>query len=189
MNFYDLSQIIQNVNGANYLIVDKNMLGHYRNLNIALDGKTVFYLEQPELDKNLIMYSQAIEFFTQNNISRNDKILAIGGGATLDFAGFVAATILRGIKWESYPTTLLAMVDAAFGGKVGVNTKAGKNLVGQFHQPEDVFLCTEFLSTLPKEEILSGQGEIIKYCFLSNFHVKLTQLTNPKTRKQTPIVQ
>lgn len=128
----------------------------------------IYWLKNPEEEKSIESYANAIEFFLKQGISRSSTLYAFGGGATTDFAGFVAATILRGVKWISTPTTLLGMVDAAIGGKVGLNMPQGKNLVGAFHMPEKVMICGDFLSTLPDKEWISGKGEVIKYGFLSN---------------------
>lgn len=102
----------------------------------------------------------------EENFSRSDAIVGLGGGAVTDMAGFVAATWMRGIKVIQVPTTLLAMVDAAVGGKTGINTASGKNLVGAFHEPSAVFIDLERLRTLPKEEIIAGSAEIIKTGFI-----------------------
>ena len=102
----------------------------------------------------------------EENFSRTDAIVGLGGGAVTDMAGFVAATWMRGIKVIQVPTTLLAMVDAAVGGKTGINTAAGKNLVGAFHEPSDVFIDLERLRTLPADEIIAGSAEIIKTGFI-----------------------
>ena len=128
MDFKDLSQIVQNVNDYHYILADKKVIDLYRPLKTVLEKKNVYYLQSPEENKNLTEYAKAVEFFVEENITRNDKLIVIGGGATSDFGGFVAATVLRGISWEIIPTTLLSMVDAAFGGKVGVNPHSGKNL-------------------------------------------------------------
>ncbi|MCF4006556.1 3-dehydroquinate synthase [Corynebacterium uropygiale] len=93
---------------------------------------------------------------------RRDVVIGVGGGAATDLAGFVAACWMRGITVIQVPTTLLAMVDAAVGGKTGVNTAAGKNLVGAFHEPDAVFIDTDRLGTLPRGEIVAGSAEIIK---------------------------
>ncbi len=127
----------------------------------------VYWLDQPEAQKNLKTYEEVSVFFLEKGISRSSTIIAIGGGATTDLAGFVAATILRGVCWMAIPTTLLAMVDGSIGGKVAVNTAQGKNLLGSFHAPSSVLICHDFLSTLPEAELHSGMGEILKYGFLS----------------------
>jgi 3-dehydroquinate synthase len=127
----------------------------------------VFWLKSPEEEKNLTVYGQIIDFLLKGGIQRSSKIYAFGGGATTDIAGFVASTILRGIPWCAIPTTLLAMIDGSIGGKVGINMPQGKNQVGAFHAPDEVFICGDFLTTLPEREWVSGRGEILKYGFLS----------------------
>jgi 3-dehydroquinate synthase len=127
----------------------------------------VFWLKHPEEEKNLEAYGQAVEFFLRQGINRSSTIFAFGGAATSDFAGYVAATILRGVNWRAIPTTLLAMVDGSIGGKVAINMPQGKNLIGAFHLPENVYVCGDFLTTLAEAEWVSGKGEILKYGFLS----------------------
>lgn len=127
----------------------------------------IYWLSNPELQKNLDSYQKIVDFFLDQGIERNSVIYAIGGGATSDLAGYVASTLLRGIRWRVIPTTLLAMVDAAIGGKTAVNLPQGKNLVGTFYHPEEILLCTDFLKTCSSNDLLSGEGEIIKYGFLS----------------------
>ena len=100
--------------------------------------------------------------------TRTDLIVGIGGGATTDLAGFVAATWLRGIRWIAIPTTLAGMVDAAIGGKTGINLETGKNLVGAFHSPSAVFCDTDFLSSLDERDINAGLAEVVKCGFISD---------------------
>ncbi|GAB2498661.1 3-dehydroquinate synthase [Corynebacterium atrinae] len=99
---------------------------------------------------------------------RGDAIIGLGGGAATDLAGFVAAAWMRGIRVIQVPTTLLAMVDAAVGGKTGINTGAGKNLVGAFHEPDAVFIDLDRLVSLPADEIVAGSAEIIKTGFIAD---------------------
>lgn len=127
----------------------------------------VFWLRDPEEQKNLDVFGEAVEFFLKQGISRSSTLYAFGGGATTDLAGFVSATILRGIKWVAIPTTLLAMIDGSIGGKVAINMPQGKNLVGAFHLPEKVYICGDFLTSLTDKEWMSGKGEVLKYGFLS----------------------
>lgn len=127
----------------------------------------IFWLKSPEEEKNLEVYQNAVEFFLKQGISRSSTIYAFGGGATTDFAGFVASTILRGVKWVAIPTTLLGMIDGSIGGKVALNMPQGKNLIGSFHLPERVFICGDFLTSLSDKEWMSGKGEVLKYGFLS----------------------
>ena len=101
-------------------------------------------------------------------IGRKDAVVSLGGGAATDLAGFVAATWLRGVDIVHVPTTLLGMVDAAVGGKTGINTDAGKNLVGAFHQPLAVLVDLATLETLPRNEIVAGMAEIVKAGFIAD---------------------
>src|SRR5699024_5627570 len=100
------------------------------------------------------------------NINRLSQLIAIGGGATGDFVGFLAATLLRGIDFIQVPTTLLAH-DSAIGGKVGINASVGKNLIGAFHRPKAVIFDLHFLNTLPNIVIRSGYGVIFKHAILN----------------------
>lgn len=127
----------------------------------------IFWLKNPEEEKNLEVYGEAIEFLLKQGISRSSTLYVFGGGATTDFGGFVASTILRGIKWVAIPSTLLAMIDGSIGGKVAINMVQGKNLIGSFHCPEKVMICADFLTSLPEKEWMSGKGEVLKYGFLS----------------------
>jgi 3-dehydroquinate synthase len=101
-------------------------------------------------------------------LGRGDAVLGLGGGAVTDLAGFVAATWMRGVRVVQVPTTLLAMVDAAVGGKTGINTTAGKNLVGAFHEPAAVLVDLDTLRSLPPEELRPGMAEIVKAGFLAD---------------------
>ena len=100
--------------------------------------------------------------------TRSDVVVGVGGGATTDLAGFVAATWLRGVRLITVPTSLLAMVDAAVGGKTGINTAEGKNLVGSFHEPAGVLCDLDVLDTLPADDIAAGLAEVIKVGFTSD---------------------
>jgi 3-dehydroquinate synthase len=100
--------------------------------------------------------------------TRSDAVVTVGGGATTDMGGFIAATWLRGVRVVHVPTSLLAMVDAAVGGKTGMNTATGKNLVGSFHEPAGVVVDLDLLSTLPRLELVAGLGEVIKCGFIAD---------------------
>ncbi len=104
----------------------------------------------------------------QSGFTRSDAIVGVGGGSTTDLAGFVAASWLRGVRWIAVPTTILAMVDAAVGGKTGINTAEGKNLVGAFHPPAGVLCDLAALESLPVNDYVSGLAEIIKAGFISD---------------------
>ncbi|WP_328938994.1 3-dehydroquinate synthase [Streptomyces tauricus] len=104
----------------------------------------------------------------QSGFTRTDVIIGVGGGSTTDLAGFVAATWLRGVRWIAIPTTVLAMVDAAVGGKTGINTAEGKNLVGAFYPPVGVLCDLAALDSLPVHDFVSGLAEIIKAGFIAD---------------------
>jgi 3-dehydroquinate synthase len=104
----------------------------------------------------------------KSDFTRSDTVIGFGGGSTTDLAGFVAATWLRGVDIVQIPTTVLAMVDAAIGGKTGVNTAEGKNLVGVFHSPRAVIVDLDTLETLPRNDVLAGFGEIAKCGFIAD---------------------
>jgi 3-dehydroquinate synthase len=104
----------------------------------------------------------------REGFTRSDVVVTLGGGATTDLGGFVAASWLRGVRVVHVPTTLLGMVDAAVGGKTGINTPAGKNLVGAFHHPSGVLCDLDTLSTLPREELVSGMAEVVKCGFIAD---------------------
>lgn len=112
--------------------------------------------------KSLHTAAQALGFLSEMKFERSDAVIALGGGVVGDLAGFAAALYLRGIAFLQVPTTLLAQVDASVGGKTGVNTAAGKNLVGAFHQPSAVLIDTDTLQTLPPRELTAGWCEALK---------------------------
>jgi 3-dehydroquinate synthase len=108
------------------------------------------------------------EVLGRTGFTRSDAVVTVGGGSTTDMGGFVAATWLRGVKVVHLPTTLLAMVDAAVGGKTGMNTAEGKNLVGAFHEPAGVLCDLSTLETLPRNELISGLAEVVKCGFIAD---------------------
>ncbi|HHT31574.1 MAG TPA: 3-dehydroquinate synthase [Corynebacterium sp.] len=125
-------------------------------------------IEDAEEGKTLESAGRCWDVLGERGLGRTDAIVAVGGGAATDLGGYVAAAWMRGIKVYQVPTTLLAMVDAAVGGKTGINTAAGKNLVGAFHEPSGVFVDLDFLRTLPAAELVAGSAEIIKAGFISD---------------------
>lgn len=102
------------------------------------------------------------DWMLREGVTRDAVLLALGGGVVGDLSGFVAATFMRGIKYVQIPTTLLAMVDSAVGGKTAIDTPHGKNLVGAFHQPQYVFIDAAYLQTLPEREFSNGMAEVVK---------------------------
>jgi 5-deoxy-5-amino-3-dehydroquinate synthase len=130
--------------------------------------QTVLLVPEGESAKNLLSVEVLLNELAERRFSRDDVIVAVGGGAITDLAGFVAAIYLRGIGVIHVPTTLVGQVDAAIGGKTGVNLSLGKNLVGAFHQPIGVLCDSDMLATLSERERLSGLGEIAKCWLLEN---------------------
>lgn len=125
-------------------------------------------LPDAEAGKDLPVVGYVWEVLGRIGVGRQDAIVSLGGGAATDVAGFVAATWLRGIDIVHVPSTLLAMVDAAVGGKTGINTDAGKNLVGAFHQPAAVVVDLDLLKTLPRNELVAGMAEVVKCGFIAD---------------------
>ncbi len=123
----------------------------------------VLKVPQGESSKSLSQWQQLVNEILAEGVERNTPLVAIGGGVTGDLAGYVAASVLRGIPLIHLPTTLLAMVDSSIGGKTGLNHDTGKNLIGAFYQPDAVFSDVEFLETLEQSEWITGMAEIIKY--------------------------
>ncbi len=126
----------------------------------------VFEVPDGEGAKSLGQVERLCRGFARTGLGRSDVVIAVGGGVVTDLAGFAAASFHRGTSYVNVATTLLGQVDAAIGGKTGVNISEGKNLVGAFWQPKAVFCDTELLATLPPREWASGRGEMAKYAFL-----------------------
>ena len=151
------------------LVSDSNVFGRFgpavreslQKSGIMVDAECV--IPAGEEHKTFEQIGRAYDAFLRAKIERNTTVIALGGGVVGDMAGFVAATLLRGVPFVQVPTTLLAMVDASVGGKTGVNNPVGKNLIGAFHQPIAVFADPETLKTLPARELRGGLAECIKH--------------------------
>lgn len=139
---------------------------------------SVHLLPAGEECKTITEAAKAWDFLAQHRITRTDLVLGIGGGAVTDLVNFVAATWLRGVDVVLVPTTVLAMVDAAIGGKCGINTDSGKNLVGVFNDPIAVYCDVEFLSTLDKFDLRAGFAEIAKCGFIADPTITQNILTS-----------
>tara|TARA_B100001179_G_scaffold145218_1_gene105077 strand:+ start:1653 stop:2765 length:1113 start_codon:yes stop_codon:yes gene_type:complete len=121
-----------------------------------------------ESTKSFSMYEQGVNFLLENNARRDSCLIALGGGVVGDLTGFIASTLLRGVDFIQIPTSLLAQVDSSVGGKTGINTDYGKNLVGAFYQPKAVMIDLKSLNSLPEREFAAGMAEVIKYALLGN---------------------
>jgi len=178
------------LSGTATIISDENVFSVYGRRVEGILKKSGFavasFVVPPgEETKNVNQVVQIYDFLVEHRAERDDIIIALGGGMVGDLAGFVAATFLRGMSWVQVPTSLVAMVDASIGGKVGVNHPEGKNLIGAFYQPNLVLADPQALSTLPQRELTSGWAEVIKHGlildkeffeFLENNVNKLTKL-------------
>jgi 3-dehydroquinate synthase len=137
---------------------------------LVAEGVDAHRIEIPDAEdgKALAVAGFCWEVLGRIGLDRQGTVVALGGGAVTDLGGFVAGTWLRGVRLINVPTTLLGMVDAAIGGKTGINTTAGKNLVGVFHEPAAVLVDLDTLSTLPHDELVSGMAEVIKGGFIAD---------------------
>jgi 3-dehydroquinate synthase len=145
------------------VVTDRNVASRQAaGLRAMFGGVPTLVLEAGEETKSLREYSRVLDFLAEQRVDRTSVLFAVGGGVIGDLGGFAAASYLRGIEFFQVPTTLLSMVDSSVGGKTGINLKAGKNLVGAFHQPKAVFIATGLLATLPTREFAAGMAEVIK---------------------------
>jgi 3-dehydroquinate synthase len=146
------------------VIADSNVAGLYgQQVADSLDNAALFEFPAGEASKSRETWMMLTDALLERGYGRDCCVVAVGGGVTCDLAGFVAATYLRGVPIVQLPTSLLAMIDAALGGKTGVDVAAGKNLVGAFHQPHCVVADVGVLATLPAAEISNGLAEAIKH--------------------------
>lgn len=170
--------------GVNFQAALKNITNAHRKILLIAptalikkfkikESSSLFILATPEAENQKTV--QVLERIWQRaaaiGIERSDAFIGFGGGATTDVAGFAAATWLRGVNWYSIPTSLAGMVDAAIGGKTGINSPAGKNLIGSFYSPTKVYIDVDFLHTLPKRDINAGLAEVIKCGFIADYKI------------------
>src|SRR2546426_2465016 len=174
------------------VISDKNVAAHYgenavENLKSAGFEPTLITVSAGETAKSLKVVASCYDALAEHRIERKSFIVALGGGVVGDLAGFVAATYARGIDFVQVPTTLLAQVDSSVGGKVGINLKAGKNLVGAFFQPRFVLCDLHTLETLAAREYRAGLAEVIKYGIIHDVELfKRLEQVMPKMLQRDP---
>ena len=176
------------------LIVDKNISKKIiSKVKKSLIKKKVYFyfFKASEKNKNQNNVNKILDILLKKNFSRDDCLISIGGGITGDVCGFAASLFKRGLKFINVPTTLLSQVDSSIGGKTGVNTKYGKNLIGNFYQPNLVISDIQFLKTLPKREIICGYGEILKHSLIANknFYNFLNKNSNKILKLSTPFIE
>ncbi|WP_270451030.1 3-dehydroquinate synthase [Kocuria marina] len=161
--------------------------------NLSAAGIQSFVAEIPDAEegKRVEVAAFCWQIMGQSDFTRTDAVVSVGGGAVTDLAGFVAATWLRGVRVIHLPTTLLGMVDAAVGGKTGINTAEGKNLVGAFHPPAAVVCDLDSLQTLPQNELLTGMAEVVKCGFIADPRILELIRENPQEVRDaaSPVVR
>jgi 3-dehydroquinate synthase len=146
-----------------HFIVDRKVCQLYpEQLQTVLDAPSVLLLDALETNKSLEKLSDYVEFLVDKNIRRNHTLVAIGGGIMQDISSFLGATLLRGVEWVFYPTTLLSQADSCIGSKSSINCRGTKNILGTFTPPQKIYLSTQFLRTLELRELKSGVGEMLK---------------------------
>lgn len=170
----DFKKILEDIQGIEtdtlIILADQKVWELYKE-KLPLDqieNKKIILRTNPSGEdvKSFEEFASCSEFLLDKGVHRKCHLVALGGGSLSDFAGYIAASLLRGISWSIIPTTLLSMIDASIGGKTAINSKAGKNLIGAFHKPENVWLNVDFVDSLPEDELVNGYGELIKYAFL-----------------------
>ncbi len=162
-------ELINKVSNFDILIIDQNIVKNklVKKLLIKFSNRS-FFIKGNEKIKNIKSYSSLIERIIKIGVQRKSTLYSFGGGTIGDLSGFLASTIMRGIEHVMIPTSLLSMVDSSIGGKTGINSKFGKNLIGTFYLPKKVFICSDFLKSLPEREISCGFAEIIKYSLIDS---------------------
>ena len=148
------------------VIVSEAMRDRIVNLPVTDAQIHIFTVPDSEAGKSFATYQKVLDWLGAAGFTRNDLIVAVGGGAVTDLSGFVASSWLRGIDWVAVPTTLAAMVDASVGGKTGINSEYGKNLIGSFYSPISVLVDLSWLSTLSDRDFAAGLAEVIKCGFI-----------------------
>ncbi len=171
--FSDLTLLLRHIHGKQVFVVTQEKLVPYIALlqaALASYQCDFFYLPDGEQFKTLAQWQKILETLIQNNHERSTTLIAFGGGVVGDITGFAAACYQRGVNYLQIPTTLIAQVDAAIGGKTAVNHPSGKNRIGAFHQPQCVIVDIDLLKTLPEREYVAGLAEVIKYGLIYDTH-------------------
>lgn len=172
-----------------YIVISDDNVGPIYGNRVAHQLENSFLLTFPagEVNKTRETWAHLTDELISRDVGRDSVIIAVGGGVVGDMAGFVAATFMRGIPFVQVPTTLLAMIDASIGGKTGVDTTAGKNLVGSFHQPRAVIADPQVLDTLPLPEIISGLAEAVKHGAIADSEYFASLIDAPRLFLQTDV--
>ena len=169
VNWANEIKTISSIHSKTLILAPKSIVSKYR----LKENSRMKLLVTPEGEnqKTLKTLDKVWNKCAAEGITRTDAIIGIGGGATTDLAGFAASSWLRGIAWYAFPTSLAGMVDAAIGGKTGINARSGKNLIGAFNSPSEVLIDLSFLNTLPKRDLSAGMAEVIKCGFIADYKI------------------
>ena len=151
--------------------------------------KRVRVIPSGEQSKSFSVLEATTEWLGSSGVTREDRLLVLGGGVTGDLGGLVAGLYMRGIPYVQVPTTLLAMVDSSVGGKVAIDLGSGKNLAGMFYPPTAVYIATDFLSTLPVRQIRNGMAEVLKYGFIIDTELLTTLDLNSDNRDHASLIR
>ena len=187
----DVSEIKEKIHkytrGKKILVVISEKVNRLYGKKLGFQKDEIFVLKDGEEQKNFKNYKKILQKALKLQLTRNDTIIAIGGGVAGDITGFAASTYMRGIDYIQIPTTLLACVDSSVGGKTGIDTDFGKNLIGSFYQPKAVLIYTDFLKTLDDRQFKTGLGEVVKYTFIEKSckceeELNLTNFLNENTQ-------
>lgn len=173
------------------IVISSKMLTHLKPIDFPGVSILLFEIPDGESGKNARTLESLWERLGDEGFTRSDLVVAIGGGATTDIAGFAAATWLRGIDWIAIPTTLAGMVDASVGGKTGMNSKFGKNLIGSFHSPVAVLVDLSWLSTLSDRDFAAGLAEVVKTGFIADKKIieRLMSKNIPQVRESPELTE
>ncbi len=173
IGFDILDRLVNFASRKSFIITDDNVELYAKRVQDILvssgaDFCKILTFPHGEKTKTYDSLQKAHDWMLSNDIDRSSTIFAVGGGVIGDLAGFAASTIMRGVDYVQVPTSLLSQVDSSVGGKTGINTRYGKNLVGSFYQPKAVIADISTLKTLPRRELLAGYAEIVKYGLIND---------------------
>ena len=194
---YKISKILKN-NSIKYnkclLVIDKNVPNKILNkIKKSFNNKKIYihFFEANEKNKNQKNVDKILKVLLEKNFSRKDCLIAIGGGITGDVSAFVASIFKRGLQFINVPTTLLSQVDSSIGGKTGINTIYGKNLIGSFYHPKLVITDIDFLKSISKRDVICGYGEILKHSLIANkkFYKYLEKNSTKILNLKSPFVE
>lgn len=188
VSFYnDMSQMMRNLLSSiedARVVLDKNVFELYSTLfNQELVGRQFYLMEATEEEKTLTGAEKFLTWLQQTKATKKTELIAVGGGIIQDIVTFSASVYYRGLKWHLVPTTLLSMADSCIGAKSGLNLNEYKNQIGNFYSPASISICSGFTSTLKPQDVLSGQGEILKLALIDS----LSQYEDYKKKMSTSL--